>query len=173
MPKSRGRRALSPAAIVFALLVLATVGAFAYAQRVKRDPLLIDRTTIGVADDNNAFTPNGDCVNDKIRLRFRTTTSNDANVQIVKPGGALVRTLAREEFLKRYHFHTFYWDGALEKGGVALPGRYKLRVSLLGEDRVLTLPGTIHVHEAAKKPGCVEGSAEKTVPKTKSKGGAG
>ncbi len=145
-------RRSSPAAVVFALLVLATVGAFAYAQRLKRDPLLIDRTTLGV-HGRPSFTPNGDCVNDTIRIRFRTTTSNDATVQIVKPGGKVVVTLARGEFLKRYHFHTYRWDGRQRGGGVAPKGRYKLRVKLEDEDRVLVMPGTIHLHRVAPKPG--------------------
>ena len=41
------RRKVDAAAVVFALLVVATVAAFAYAQRVKRDPLLVDRVGIG------------------------------------------------------------------------------------------------------------------------------
>ena len=52
MPKRRnsaGSR-LSPAAVVFALLVIATLAAFAYAQRVKRDPLLVDRVTFGTKE---------------------------------------------------------------------------------------------------------------------------
>jgi hypothetical protein len=156
MPKWRnraGRRSLSPAAIVFALLVLATVAAFAYAQRLKRDPLVVDKVTFvspPVSPDKDkrvhSFTPDGDCRRDLIRIRFRTTVSGDANVQIVKPGGKLVLTLARDAFLKRYSYHVYLWNGA-ERGGVlAPPGRYKVRVTLLGEDRVLVLPGTIRLH---------------------------
>src|SRR5215475_12726096 len=97
------------AAIVFALLVLATLAAFAYAQRVKRDPLVVDRVTFG-PNNVGVFTP-GACGGEQIRIRFRTTVSDHGNVQIVKPGGKVVITLAREAFLKRYHFHTYYWDG--------------------------------------------------------------
>ncbi len=155
MPKSRNSAAarLSPAAIVFALLVLATLGAFAYAQRVKRDPLLVDRVTFGTEGEHDSFTPNGDCRNDTIRIRFRTTVSDDANVLIVKPSGHLVWALAREAFLKRYHFHTYYWNGIERGGGAAPAGRYKVRVTLLGKDRVLVLPGTIHLHRVPPKQG--------------------
>ena len=41
------RRRIDAAAVVFALLVIATLAAFAYAQRVKRDPLVVDRFQIG------------------------------------------------------------------------------------------------------------------------------
>ncbi|HEX5610047.1 MAG TPA: hypothetical protein VFX45_08150 [Solirubrobacterales bacterium] len=150
------RRRVDAAALVFALLVLATVAAFAWAQRLKRDPLVLDRATF-VAVPNlhprqpvHSFTPNGDCRFDRIRIRFRTTISDDATVQVVRPGGRVVYTLAREQLLKRYSFHTFYWDGRQRGGGIARPGRYKLRVKLLGEDRVLVTPGAIKLHRSGK-----------------------
>src|SRR5690349_9803742 len=100
MPKRlnepRGR--VSPQAVVFALLVLATLVAFAYSQRVKRDPLVLDRVTfVGAprakgAKAVHSFTPNGDCRNDKVRIRFRTTVSDYGTVQVIKPGGRVVIT---------------------------------------------------------------------------------
>ncbi len=153
------RRRVSPAALVFALLVLATVAAFAWAQRLKRDPLVLDRVTFVAAPrihpkapPVHSFTPNGDCRFDLMRIRFRVTQSDDATVQVVKPGGKVVVTLARNRFLKRYHFFTFYWDGRQRGGGVAAPGRYKLRVRLLGQERVLVPPGTIRLHRAPSRP---------------------
>jgi hypothetical protein len=153
MPKRRNDAPglLSPNAVVFALLVLATLAAFAYSQRAKRDPLVLDRVTFVAAPRAkgakavHSFTPNGDCRNDKIRIRFRTTVSDDGTVQVIKPGGRVVVTLARDRFLKRYTFHTFYWDGRQRGGGTAKPGRYKLRVRL-GSDRVLVTPGVISLH---------------------------
>jgi hypothetical protein len=154
MPKRpNDRRA---AAVVFALLVLATVAAFAYAQRVKRDPLVLDRVSfVGAPHAKgtkrvHSFTPNDDCRHDRIRIRFRVTQSYEATVQIVKPGGRVVVTLARDEFLKRYRFHTFYWDGRRRGGGTARPGRYKLRVRL-GSERTLVTPGVIRLHPAPKQ----------------------
>jgi hypothetical protein len=155
MPKRRNNAAgrLSPPAVVFALLVLATLAAFAYAQRVKRDPLVVDKVSFGVHEKGQSkrvqstFTPNGDCGHDTIRIRFRTTVSDDGTVQIVEPGGKVVITLARDAFLKRYTFHTYYWNGAQRGGGIAPPGRYKLRVKLLGEGRTLVPPGTIRLHK--------------------------
>jgi hypothetical protein len=151
------RRRVNAAALVFALLVLATVAAFAWSQRVKRDPLVLDRATF-VAVPNphprnpvHSFTPNGDCRFDLMRIRFRTTQSDDATVQVVKPGGRVVVTLARDRFLKRYHFFTFYWDGRQRGGGVAPPGRHKLRVKLLGQERNLVPPGVIRLHRAPRQ----------------------
>jgi hypothetical protein len=175
MPKRPNDRQglLSPAAVVFALLVLATVAAFAYSQRVKRDPLVLDRVTFAAAPRAegtkavHSFTPNGDCRNDQIRIRFRTTVSDDGTVQVIKPGGRVVVTLARDRFLKRYSFHTYYWDGRQRGGGTAKPGRYKLRVRL-GSDRVLVTPGVISLHPAppvSKSRCATPGGSGGVVPK--------
>lgn len=157
MPKRPVRPAA--AAVVFALLVAATVAAFAWSQRLKRDPLVLDRATyVAVprlhpeAPPVRSFTPNGDCRYDRIRIRFRMTQSDNATVQVVEPGGRVVITLARDRFLKRYRFHTFLWGGRQRGGGVAPPGRYKLRVRMLGQDRTLVPPGVIRLHEAPSRP---------------------
>jgi hypothetical protein len=160
------RRRVSPAAVVFALLVLATIAAFAWSQRLKRDPLVLDRVgfrAVPYADRDDepvrAFTPNGDCRFDRIRIRFRVTQSDRAHVQVVKPGGKLVVTLARDTYLKRYRFHTYYWGGRVRNDGTAPPGRYKLRVKMLGEDRTLVPGGVMRLHRAPRVPSgpeCVE-----------------
>jgi hypothetical protein len=159
------RRAPSLAGFVFAGLVLATLAAFAWSQHLKRAPLVLDKVSFVAVPVlhprnpvHNRFTPNGDCRYDSIRIRFRTTRSDDGTVQVVKPGGRVVITLARDRFLKRYHFHTYYWDGRRRGGGKAPHGRYKLRVKLLGQERTLVPPGTIRVHRAPRNPltGCAE-----------------
>jgi hypothetical protein len=149
------RRPVSFAAVVFALLAIATIGAFAWSQRLKRDPLVLDRVTFGTPP-SRGFTPNRDCRFDRIRIRFRVTRSDRANVQVVKPGGKLVVTLGRDVYLKRYRFFTFYWDGRSRNDGIAPPGRYKLRVKLLGQDRTLVPGGVMRLHRAPRDPvpGC-------------------
>jgi hypothetical protein len=154
-------RRVSPAALVFALLVVATVAAFAWSQRVKREPLVLDHVTFGKAGAR-AFTPNGDCRFDRERIRFRVTRSDHADIQIVKPGGELVITLARNRYLKRYRYFIFYWDGRSRNDGIAPPGRYKLRVKLLGQGRTLVPPGAIGLHRAPRNPtpGCGHAGAK-------------
>ena len=137
------RRKADAAAVVFALLVVATVAAFAYAQHVKRDPLLVDKVGIG-PKKSNGFAPQGQC-RKRIKLKFRTTTSNTGSVEIIRPGGELISVLAKQDFLKRYSFHTYYWDGTNDAGVVQRPGRYRIRVMLEDEGRELTLPGTIRL----------------------------
>ena len=143
------RRKVDLAAVVFALLVVATLAAFAYAQRVKRDPLVIDRVGIG-GKKSNAFYPS--C--NEIKLKFRTTTSNEGMVEVIRPGGEIVAKLARHTFLKRYTFHSFYWDGTNEDGVLQPSGRYKLRVILEDEGRTLTAPGTIRLYKVPAEVSC-------------------
>ncbi|HET9164116.1 MAG TPA: hypothetical protein VFN89_11840 [Solirubrobacterales bacterium] len=148
------RRRASLGAIVFALLVLATIAAFAWSQRLKRDPLVLDRVSfrpvpyLKGTPPPRAFTPGG-CNFNRMRIRFRTTVSDRGDVQVVEPGGRLVVTLARGAFLKRYSFHTFYWDGRTRNDGTAPPGRYKLRVKLLAQDRTLVPGGVMRLHRPA------------------------
>jgi hypothetical protein len=164
------RRRVNAAVVVFALLVLATVAAFAWAQRVKRDPLVLDKVTFVAAPilHRNApvhsFTPNGDCRYDRMRIRFRVTRSDDATVQVVEPGGRVVVTLARDRFLKRYHYFTFFWNGRRRGGAGAPPGRYKLRVKLLGQERTLVPPGAIPLHPAPRKAGCLKFAPKRQKP---------
>jgi hypothetical protein len=153
------RRPANAAALVFALLVLATVAAFGWAQRLKRDPLVLDRVTFVGAPllhpkhPVHSFTPNGDCRYDQIRIKFRVTQSDHATVQVVKPGGRVVITLARDKFLKRYHYFSFPWDGRQRGGGIAPAGRYKLRVQLLAQERSLVPPGVISLHQVPPRSG--------------------
>lgn len=153
------RRRVSFAAVAFALLVVATIAAFAWSQQQKREPLVLDRVSFRPvprlhpnAPPVRAFTPNGDCRYDRIRIRFRTTRTDHADVQVVRPGGRLILTLARDNHLKRYRFHTYYWNGRLRDDGIAPPGRYKLRVKLLGEDRTLVPGGVMKLHSAPRHP---------------------
>lgn len=152
------RRKVDLAAVAFALLVVATLAAFAYAQRVKRDPQVVDKFKIA-GEHTNAFSPAGPC-HKRIRLKFRTTTSNDGTVEIIRPGGAVVRTLAEGTFLKRYTYHTYHWDGKGEEGVIQPVGRYRLRVILEDEGRSLTLPGTIRLHKKGSLPCGPEGGAK-------------
>lgn len=153
------RRRSSFAAVVFTLLIVATIAAFAWSQRLKRDPLVLDRVSFRAVpyaerDDPpvRAFTPNRDCRFDRIRIRFRVTRSDRADVQVLKPGGKLVVTLARDTYLKRYRFFTYYWDGRTRNDGTAPPGRYKLRIKLLGQDRTLVPGGVMRLHRAPSEP---------------------
>ena len=152
------RRRASAAAVVFALLVLATVAAFAWSQRLKRDPLVLDRVSFRAVPfpagtpPVRAFMPRSRCGLNHMRIRFRTTVSDRGDVQVIEPGGRLIVTLERDAYLKRYTFHTYHWDGRTRNDGIAPPGRYKLRVKLHEEGRTLVPGGAMRLHRASR--GC-------------------
>jgi flagellar hook assembly protein FlgD len=72
-----------------------------------------------------------------------------ADVLILTRGGAPVRTLVRGAELEQGP-HTFRWDGTRDDGAPARPGRYRLRVVLGEQDRVIEPPGSIRVRDRGK-----------------------
>ena len=134
LPSAEGteRRTGPLVAVIFGLLVLAICGAFAYAQKKKGEPLILDRVVFGYPNKpvGNAFTPNGDGCVDRGRIKFRVTVSDRGDVQVVTPSGRLVRTLESDLELPSYTFFEFNWDGYGRPRTPAPSGRYKLRVTL-------------------------------------------
>ncbi len=144
----RGRlRLVAPIAI--GLLFVATVAAFVWSQRLKREPLVIDRVEFiaaGSAEHKpTVFTPNGDCRRDTISINFRTTKSDMAKVEIIGPGGNPIRVIEADRFFKRYREHSLEWDGRKDNGRVPRTDQYRVRVTMKDMDRVLYLPGKIRL----------------------------
>ncbi|MDQ2622949.1 MAG: hypothetical protein M3Y45_07935 [Actinomycetota bacterium] len=138
--------------ITVALLAVGTVLAFGYSQRLKREPLVVDRVEFvasGATADGprrTVFSPNGDCRRDRMTINFRTTKTDRADVEIIGPGGRPVRVLARDRFFKRYREHRLIWDGRKDNNRIPKTGRFRVRVTMHGLDRVLYLPGRIRLH---------------------------
>jgi hypothetical protein len=160
-------RALAPA--VFALLVLATVAAFAYAQRLKREPLILDKVTfLPDVRGETVITPNGDGRADVARVRFRLTRSDPGIVQLINREDRPVRTftvkilsekgrvtarIAPGAELPSFKTLGFRWNGLRGGGRVAPTGPYRLRVRLLDEDRTLVPGGRIRLHSLRRVGG--------------------
>lgn len=152
------------APLTVGLLLVATVAAFGYSQRLKREPLVIDRVeyrVLGFTPNGEAptvFSPNGDCKRDRMSINFRTTKSDTADVEIIGRGGNPIRTLARDRFFKRYREHRLVWNGRKDDGRIPQTGKYRVRVTMHGEERVLYLPGWIRLHKYAPRgpSGCPE-----------------
>lgn len=147
----RPRKALAPA--LFAVLVIATAGAFAQSQRLKTQPLILDKVRLGIKAKGNAFTPNGDCHGDTIASRFRLTKRDVITVSVVRPNGEHVRYLVVDRPLRPYKFFRFWWDGLDDEGEVVNTGPYKIRVQLAQHDRDLILGGLLRVHRSKYRPG--------------------
>ncbi len=145
-------------AVIFGALVIAVLGAFAYAQKRKGEPLILDRVVFGYPNKpvGNTFTPNGDGCVDRGRIKFRVTVADRGDVQIVTTGGDLVRTLAADLELPSYTFFEFNWNGEDGRGNLAPPGRYKLRVTLSEQDQELTTRGRLVLHRVPPRPACTQ-----------------
>jgi len=159
-------RVLAPA--IFALLVLATVAAFAVAQRLKREPLVLDKVAfLPLVGGETVITPNGDGHADIARVRFRLTKSDHGVAQLIDRSDRPVRTftlkilsekgrltarLAPGSLLPAYKTFGFRWNGRIGGGRLAPTGPYRLRVRLLGEDRTLVPGGRIRLHTLRRVP---------------------
>lgn len=156
--RSRPPSWLAPLTVV--LLGIATILAFGYSQRLKREPLVVDRVEYrvpGAKQRETVFSPNGDCRRERIRIVFRTTRTDQADVEIIGPAGKVARTLATDLYVKRYRFHKFFWDGRRDNGRVSGAGRYRVRITLINQDRVLVLPGKIRLHSyEPRKSNCTK-----------------
>jgi hypothetical protein len=164
-----GSRILAPA--IFAMLIVATVAAFAVAQRQKRKPLVLDKVTFApLVHGQTVITPNGDGRADLARIRFRLTRSDHGVVQLINRDDRPVRTFTVKiisqkgritarirpgALLPSYKTLGFRWNGLIAGGRPAPSGPYRLQVKLLGEDRTLIPGGRIRVHNLrhAPKPG--------------------
>ncbi|MEV4423461.1 FlgD immunoglobulin-like domain containing protein [Patulibacter sp. NPDC049589] len=118
------------ARVVFGILVVATVASFFLAQRLKNQPAVLQR--IGISP---AFSPDGDGHRDKLAIYFVVKRAQPITVQVVDPGGQVVRTLATDVHAKAYTRNRFVWDGKDDAGRVATDGRYRLKVVLEDEGR--------------------------------------
>lgn len=139
--------------VLFAVLVLATAGAFAQSQRLKTQPLILDKVRIGLGVKGAAFTPNGDCHGDTIASRFRLTKRDVITVSIVDAQDRTVRTLHQDRPLRAYKFFRFWWDGLGDDGKVVSTGPYRVRVQLAEHGRDLILGGRLRVHRSTYAPG--------------------
>ncbi len=136
---------------MFVLLLVATIASFAIAQRLKREPLVLDKVEI-----SGVFTPNNDCGRDFGLISFRVTRDDRADVEIVTPEGDLVKTLAKDKFLRSYKFFNYHWDGRNNYDEMQPAGRYRLRVHLIDQDRTLVTGPPLRLHdvEPNKRPDC-------------------
>lgn len=125
------------ARIVFALLVVATLGAFVVTQKLKSSPPLIVRPDVDVV-----FSP---LSRDKPRARrakisFWLQKADDVQISIVDDEGRIVATVADGVHVPYKVRKTWFWNGRTKDGGRAPDGYYKVRVALLGQGRTADLP---------------------------------
>lgn len=132
----------------FALLVVATVGAFFVAQRLKHAP-----TVIQSFKANRVFSPNQDGRLDRLNISFLLKEADDVTVTIVDRRGDEVRTLADSRPLKAYRkIPTLKWDGRDDEGRRVADGIYRARVTLRRQGRSIVVPRAFRLDTVPPRP---------------------
>jgi hypothetical protein len=140
-------RASSFAQGVFAVLVVATVGAFFLAQRVKSTPAAIARYSM-----RSFCSPNGDGRFDGCRLSFLLKRADDVTVRVVGPDGDAVRTLVSDRTLAAFRRLRVRWDGRTSDGAHARDGAYRFQVSLRRQGRSILVPRSLTLDTTPPRP---------------------
>jgi hypothetical protein len=120
------------AAVAFAVLLLATFGAFLLAARLKAQP-----AELSDIQRARSFSPNGDGRLDVEVIRFRSDFDDRAAVDIVDADGARVRRVADRLRLRPQVTSEVTWDGRDDEGRVAPDGQYRMRLILRQEGRAV------------------------------------
>lgn len=125
------------ARIVFALLVLATLGAFVVSQKLKSGPPLIVRARV-----DSVFSPVTREAGKpkKARISFWLVKGDTVAISIVDADGRIVRTIADGDKVPKKVRERWAWDGRTDDGEIAPDGRYRVRVALIHQGRTADLP---------------------------------
>lgn len=156
----------SPVRAVFALLVLATVGAFVMTQSLKQEVPVVLRFATSPQD----ISPNGDRVRDRTRIGFDLSEPAEVSFSIIDGEGNELRRLVDDRPLAGDTRHRFAWDGRDDDGNTVPDGAYRMRVIRRKEGRVLDSIKKVRVDTVAPKvrltratPGVIDPSSGKPV----------
>jgi flagellar hook assembly protein FlgD len=132
---------------VFAVLVIATFGAFFVAQRLKNAPPVLGQ--IGV---RGVFSPNGDGRFDVTRLTFRVKETDDVSVSVLNADGDEVRELLGGRHVAKGTLVRLKWNGRTDDGARAPDGRYRYRITLQHEGRSVLLASSVRLDTTPPRP---------------------
>ncbi len=127
-----------PAAIVFALLVVACFAAFAITQRLKHTPTVVQRFKL-----TPFFSPTPGGKHKKEKISFRIASTDEVTVTVLDASGNEVATIAREKLVTRYKQFKLEWNGRRGENGGGSPapaGEYRVRVRLREQSRTVESP---------------------------------
>jgi hypothetical protein len=154
----RAARGTEPLArIIFGLLVLACFAAFLLTQRLKHTPTAVQRFKL-----TPRFSPASSTPEDRQeRISFKLAKAGEATVTIIDSRGNTVATLMRDRPVARYKQFSLRWNGRrgvahrfqtltsasghetlvpVNRGSLAPPGEYRVRVILRGQSREVLSP---------------------------------
>jgi FlgD Ig-like domain len=131
----------------FAVLVVATIGAFFVTQHLKvTTPLLAGtpRPDPAVIDPRNPTVCAGKYTGSTTISFYLLHRADDVDVYVVNAAGGIVRTLALGRHMRRGERipdGVFHWNGREDNGTIAPDGLYYFRIALLHQGRTITVPG--------------------------------
>ena len=132
---------------VFAVLVVATLGAFVLAQQLKSDFPLVIRFATQPAH----FSPNGDGYRDRTQIGFDLSEPASVSFMVVDSEGTEVRRIVSDRRLAGDAKHRWSWDGRDGDGRVVPDGTYRMRVVRRDESRVIDSVKKIQVDTVPPK----------------------
>jgi len=138
------------AQVVFALLVVASLGAFFVAQELKSQPSVIQDFQLRWP----VVSPNADSRNDVQKVRFRLKEADTVDVAIVDGDGDVVREIVSGGRLAAYRYlqPTPEWDGSDAGGHAAPDGVYRVRIALREQGRSVVVPDAFEVDRTPPSP---------------------
>ena len=119
---------------VFAMLVLATFGAFFVAQRLKSEP-----TVLQDVEGRRVFSPNGDGRRDRLDVTFQIKSDDVVSVDVLDEDDDIVTSLVEDRPLRAQTDLRVRWDGRDAADERAPDGAYRLQVTLRDEGRTLEI----------------------------------
>jgi len=147
------------ARVAFAVLVLATLGAFVVTQKLKSSPPLVVRPHIF-----SVFSPTPDARVTRARLSFWIVNGDNVSVSIVDDEGRIVRRLVDGRFLRKRKRLVLFWNGRGDDGLVARDGAYRVRVALIHQGRTIDLAQPIEVDTRPPRPRVTDVSPRRDGP---------
>jgi hypothetical protein len=132
---------------VFAVLVIATFGAFFVAQRLKNAPPVLSRLTVFPF-----FSPNGDGRFDVTRVSFKVKKTDDVSVAVLNASGDEVRELMGSRRVASSELVRLKWDGRTDDGARAPDGRYRYRITLQHEGRSVVPATSVRLDTTPPRP---------------------
>jgi hypothetical protein len=151
------------ARIVFALLVVGCFVAFAVTQHLKHTPPAVqnfERTTAFYPTRRAAASCHGRLPKSLVLaskrieyVSFKLARADAVTVSVINAAGGEEATLVRDLPVERYKQVSLCWNGQRgprERGGLAPPGEYRLRVSLRGRDLPVYSPEGFELRAVAR-----------------------
>jgi N,N-dimethylformamidase beta subunit-like protein/flagellar hook capping protein FlgD len=132
---------------VFAVLVIATFGAFFVAQRLKNAPPVLSRLTV-----LPFFSPNRDGRYDVARVSFKVKKTDDVSVAVLDSSGDEVRELMGGRRVASSELVRLKWDGRTDDGARAPDGRYRYRITLQHEGRSVVPATSVRLDTTPPRP---------------------